>query len=95
MFFFTSEWITSIQSCEQQPPCLCTFFTLNKSKWQPSLIQLVCVHHMVSHIGGIAMISSVILSPKRWSNTKFFPMNLLSKPSLTCLAYSMIPPSSW
>jgi hypothetical protein len=42
------------------------------------------VHNFVHRkplTGGIAMISSVILSPKRWSNTKFFTMNFTLKPS--------------
>ena len=67
-----------------------------KSKWQASLWQLTCWSQVAPHWWHLEITSSEIRSPKRSSKTKFLPVNLFCNPfSFACLAYSIIPPSSW
>lgn len=88
--------VTCLHSSEQHPFISPAHFAhwINR-RWHPSFLQLVCVSHGSPHWWQRAITSSVIRSPNRSSNTKFFPINFIGRFSSRALrAYSMIPPST-
>ena len=68
----------SKHSVEQQFCIASLHSSLNEQKWQPTFSQLVWLSQGFPHWWHCRTMSSVMCSPKRWSKTKFFPINLLS-----------------
>ena len=91
------NWMTSWHSEEQ----VFSIFSEQSvhwinNKWHASFAQFTWLSQGLPHWWQLAITSSDIFSALRWSNTKFFPINLFSNPSdFTCLVYSIIPPSNW